>query len=76
MRKVNVHANRALHQFFATLVLGASILATAQAQELTFTLHEQLIIGDDEEAPSEYLLGSPEIVRTDSQGNIYIKRCT
>ena len=44
-----------------------------QAQELTFTLHEQLIIGDDEEAPSEYLLGSPEIVRTDSQGNIYVK---
>ena len=73
MRKVNVHANRALRQFFATLVLGASILATAQAQELSFTLHEQLIIGDDEEAPSEYLFSYPEIVRTDSQGNIYVK---
>ena len=48
------------------------MLAIVQAQELTFTLHEQLIIGDDEEAPSEYLLGSPELVRTDSQGNIYI----
>ena len=73
MRKVNVHANRALRQFFATLVLGASILATAQAQELSFTLQEQLVIGDDEEAPSEYLFYFPEIVRTDSQGNIYVK---
>ena len=73
MRKLIVHANRALRQFFATLVLGASILATAQAQELSFTLHEHLIIGDDEEAPSEYLLHYPEIVRTDSQGNIYVK---
>ncbi|MCY3616016.1 MAG: 6-bladed beta-propeller [Bacteroidetes bacterium] len=73
MHKVNVHADRALRQFFATLVLGASILATAQAQELSFTLHEQLVIGDDEEAPSEYLFYFPEIVRTDSQGNIYVK---
>ncbi|MXX58968.1 MAG: 6-bladed beta-propeller [Rhodothermaceae bacterium] len=71
--KVNVHADRALRQFFATLVLGASILATAQAQELSFTLHEQLVIGDDEEAPSEYLFYFPEIVRTDSKGNIYVK---
>ena len=73
MRKINVHANRALRQFFATLVLGASVLATAQAQELSFTLHEQLVIGDDEEAPSEYLFYFPQIVRTDSQGNIYVK---
>ena len=73
MRKVNVHADRALRQFFATLVLGASILATVQAQELSFTLHEQLVIGDDEEAPSEYLFYYPQIVRTDSQGNIYVK---
>ena len=68
-----MNANRALRQFFATLVLGASILATAQAQELSFTLHEQLIIGDDEEAPSEYLFYYPQIVRTDSRGNIYVK---
>ena len=46
-------------EFFATLVIGASILATAQAQELSFTLHEQLVIGDDEEAPSEYLFSLP-----------------
>ena len=49
------------------------MLATVQAQKLAFTLHEHLIIGDDEEAPSEYLLHYPEIVRTDSQGNIYVK---
>ena len=73
MLQINVNANRALRQFFATLVLGASILATAQAQELSFTLHENLIIGDDEEAPSAYLFTYPEIVRTDSQGNIYVK---
>ena len=67
-----MNVNRALRRIFTALAIGASVLATVQAQELTFTLHEQLIIGDDEEAPSEYLLGSPEIVRTDSQGNIYI----
>ena len=60
-------------EFCAALVIGASMLATVQAQELSFTLHEQLIIGDDEEAPSEYLFYYPEIVRTDSRGNIYIK---
>ena len=49
------------------------MLAIVQAQELTFTLHELLIIGDDEEAPSEYLFHYPEIVRTDSQGSIYVK---
>ena len=49
------------------------MLATVQAQKLTFTLHEQLIIGDDEKAPSEYLFYYPEIIRTDSRGNIYVK---
>ena len=55
------------------LAIGASMLVSVQAQELSFTLHEQLIIGDDEEAPSEYLFYYPQIVRTDSQGNIYVK---
>ena len=68
-----MNANRALRRICATLAIGASMLATVQAQELTFTLHEQLIIGDDEEAPSEYLFYYPEIVRTDSQGHIYVK---
>ena len=68
-----MNANRALRRICAALAIGASMLATVQAQELSFTLHEQLIIGDDEEAPSEYLFYYPEIVRTDSQGNIYIK---
>ncbi|MYF40416.1 MAG: hypothetical protein F4221_06135 [Rhodothermaceae bacterium] len=50
-----MNANRALRRICAALAIGASMLATVQAQELSFTLHEQLIIGDDEEAPSEYL---------------------
>ena len=49
------------------------MLATVQAQKLTFTLHEHLIIGDDEEAPAEYLFYYPQVVRTDSRGNIYVK---
>jgi hypothetical protein len=68
-----MNANRALRRIFAAIAIGASMLATVQAQELTFTLHEQLIIGDDEEAPSEYLFYYPQIIRTDSQGNIYVK---
>ena len=68
-----MNANRALRRIFTALAIGASVLVTVQAQELSFTLHEQLIIGDDEEAPSEYLFYYPHIVRTDSQGNIYVK---
>lgn len=68
-----MNANRALRRICATLAIGASMLVTAQAQELSFTLHEHLIIGDDEEAPSEHLFYYPELVRTDSRGNIYVK---
>ena len=71
--RVGMNANRALRRIFTALAIGASVLVTVQAQELSFTLHEQLIIGDDEEAPSEYLFYYPQIVRTDSQGNIYVK---
>ncbi|MDE2826989.1 MAG: 6-bladed beta-propeller [Bacteroidota bacterium] len=73
MLQARLNANCALRRICATLVIGASMLATVQAQKLTFTLHEHLIIGDDEEAPSEYLFYYPQIVRTDSQGNIYVK---
>ncbi|MDE2827386.1 MAG: 6-bladed beta-propeller [Bacteroidota bacterium] len=69
----DMNVNRALRRIFTALAIGASVLVTVQAQELSFTLHEQLIIGDDEEAPSEYLFYYPQIVRTDSQGNIYVK---
>ena len=68
-----MNANLALRRIFATLAIGASMLVTAQAQTLSFTLREHLVIGDDEEAPSEYLFYYPEIVRTDSRGNIYVK---
>ena len=43
-----------------------------RAQELSFTLVEQLVIGDDIEQSSEYLFTAPELVRTDSKGNIYV----
>ncbi|MYF40095.1 MAG: 6-bladed beta-propeller [Rhodothermaceae bacterium] len=68
-----MNASGALRRIFTALAIGASVLVTVQAQELSFTLHEQLLIGDDEEAPSEYLFYYPQIVRTDSQGNIYVK---
>ena len=71
--RVDMNANRALRRIFTALAVGDSMLATVQAQELSFTLHEQLIIGDDEEAPSEYLFYYPQIVRTDSQGYLYVK---
>ena len=50
----------------------ALMLPAAQAQELSFTLIEQLVIGDDEDAPAEYLFTFPELVRTDSKGYIYV----
>ena len=53
----------------AALVL---MLPSAQAQELSFTLIEQLVIGDDEDAPAEYLFTFPELVRTDSKGYVYV----
>lgn len=55
------------------LVIAAGMLAIAHAQELSFTLHEHLVIGDDEEAPAEYFFSNPELIRTDSQGNIYVR---
>ena len=53
----------------AALVL---ILPSAQAQEMSFTLIEQLVIGNDENASAEYLFAFPELVRTDSKGYIYV----
>ena len=48
------------------------VLLSAQAQELSFTLTEQLVIGHDENASAEYLFTYPELVRTDSKGYIYV----
>ena len=64
-----------VRRFLVALVIVPCILAPApaSAQELSFTLVEQLILGDDEEAPAEYLLTFPERVRTDSKGRIYVK---
>ncbi|MXW82885.1 MAG: 6-bladed beta-propeller [Rhodothermaceae bacterium] len=68
-----MNTNLALRRICATLAIGACMLAPAQAQELTFTLVEQFVIGDDEEASAEYLLSFPKMVRTDSKGNIYVQ---
>ena len=62
-----------MRQLFFSLVVSAGMLAPAQAQELTFTLVEQFVVGDDEEASAEYLLSFPEMARADSKGNIYVK---
>ena len=64
----------ALYLCSCLLVLALSVCSfvSAQAQELIFTLSERVVIGDDEDAPAEYLFTRPGIVRTDSQGNVYI----
>ena len=46
--------------------------SAARGQTLTFTLEEQLIIGDDEDASAEYLFAGPKVVQTDSRGHIYV----
>ena len=56
-----------------TLVIVLGMAASVQAQNLSFTLREQLVIGDDEGASDEYIFSYPELVRTDSKGNIYVK---
>lgn len=55
------------------LAVTAASLTTARAQKLSFTLVEEFVIGDDGEAQAEYLFSYPELVRTDSKGNIYIR---
>ncbi len=62
-----------LRRFLVALAIVPWLLAPASAQELSFTLVEQLVFGDDEEAPAEYVLTFPERVRTDSKGRIYVK---
>ena len=52
--------------------LSHTVWCSAQAQQLTFMLSEQIVIGDDEDAPEEYLFTRPEIVRTDSRGFVYV----
>ena len=67
-----MYAQFHLSRGFAALFVALWLSPFAQAQELTFTLVEQFVIGDDEEAPTEYVFTYPEVVRTDSKGNIYV----
>ncbi len=70
-RIMNGHV--ALRRFLVALAIVPCILAPVSAQELSFTLVEQLVLGNDEEAAAEYLFTFPERVRTDSKGRIYVK---
>ena len=74
LRDVLVRAAAAIWRpSLLALVAAFSMLIPAQAQQLSFTLHEHVVIGDDEEASAAHLFYFPELVRTDSQGNIYVK---
>lgn len=54
---MNAHSD--LWRLLAALALVPWLQASAAAQELSFTLVEQLVIGDDEEAPAEYIFTFP-----------------
>ncbi len=71
-QRYNMNNHLDLRRFLVALAIVPWLLAPASAQELSFTLVEQLAIGDDEEAPVEYLLSYPKLIRTDSKGNIYV----
>ncbi|MDE2730384.1 MAG: 6-bladed beta-propeller [Bacteroidota bacterium] len=66
------HAARAIGLGLSILCLAPYPVSASQVQESSFTLREELVIGDDEDAPAEYLFYYPQIVRTDSDGNIYV----
>lgn len=57
-----------------TLLLPSPALHAQVDTEPTheFELEEVLSIGDDEEAPREYLFTNPEHIRTDADGRIYV----
>ncbi|MDZ7773022.1 MAG: 6-bladed beta-propeller [Balneolaceae bacterium] len=42
------------------------------AQERSVTFEEQLVIGNQNNPPAEYLFGGPRYIRTDSENRIYI----
>ena len=66
------HAACTIGLWLLVLCLVPSSVAAGQAQESSFTIREQLIIGDDEDASAEYLFYFPEFVRTDSRDYIYV----
>ena len=68
-----MNGHTGMWRFLVALAIVPWLLAPAQSQHLSFTLVEQLVIGDDEEAPAEYIFSAPEAVRTDSNGRIYVK---
>lgn len=64
--------SRGIYRCICLLVASVWTLGSAHGQNLSFTLVEQIVIGNDEEAPAEYQFTSPEQVRTDSKGNMYV----
>ncbi len=53
-------------------IVFALLFFDVYAQQLKVTLKEKFVIGDDENAPDEYLFAYPKHVNTDSKNNIYI----
>ena len=66
------HAARTIGLGITVLCLVPSPLAAGQAQQSSFNIREQLILGDDEDVPAEHLFYHPQFIRTDSRGNIYV----
>ena len=56
---------------FLCLLLCSSC-SICSAQELSVKLIEELVIGDDEYKPKEYLFAGPQHISTDSRYNIYV----
>lgn len=64
-----------LSYLFPLLLLAPSLLTlpcSAEAQEISVSFEQQLALGDDEDAPKEYLFGGPQYIRTDTEGRIYV----
>lgn len=57
-----------IYLFFCCLLFSGSI----NAQNLSVNLTEELVIGDDENASSEYLFFSPTQICIDSKNKIYV----
>lgn len=58
--------------FFLWLIGVFSLPNFGFAQELNVDFEEQLVLGDDPDAPMEYQFGGPRAIDTDEEGRIYV----
>ncbi|MDZ7773020.1 MAG: 6-bladed beta-propeller [Balneolaceae bacterium] len=64
-----------IHSLIILSLIATALLALQNqglAQELSVSFEEQLVIGNQEDAPKEYLFGGPRYIRTDSENRIYV----